>query len=269
MPNLPLADVTLHYEVEGSGPPVLLIPGMLSDHTSWAPLVPHLVDRFTVIRPDPRGAGQTHPHDAPMTLRNLSTDMLALLDDLGHAQAHVIGHSLGGLVGLAMARRAPARIRRLCVLASSPLPSARLPLIFRTLCDAREAGPQDLWLRQLFTLLFHDQFFRDRTAVEAAVAASLSYPFLQSRSAMEHQTRALGRLDLDALPDRLEVPGLALMAEEDALIAPGPASARFSEMGLTVQSMPKVGHSLHWDAPEAVAQVVTTFLTQAQDTEPA
>lgn len=260
MPNLPLADVTLHYEITGSGPPLLLIPGMLSDHASWAPLVPLLSNRFTLIRPDPRGAGQTHPHDAPLTLRSLSDDMLGLINHLGHSQVRVVGHSLGGLVALALADRAPERVASLAVLASSPLPSARLPFIFRTLCDIRESGPQDLWLRQLFTLLFHDSFFRDPEAVKTAISASLAYPFKQSRSAMEHQTRALGRLDLDALPQKISMPGLALMAEEDALIAPGPASARFAQMGLVVQQMPKVGHSLHWDAPDLVTQALITFL---------
>ena len=260
MPNLPLADVTLHYEINGSGPPLLLIPGMLSDHASWAPLVPLLSKRFTLIRPDPRGAGQTHPHDAPLSLQSLSGDMLGLIQHLGHDRVQVVGHSLGGLVALALAARAPEQIAGLAVLASSPLPSARLPFVFRTLCDIRESGPQVLWLRQLFTWLFHDSFFRDPEAVKTAISASLAYPFKQSRSAMEHQTRALGRLDLDALPQQISMPGLALVAEEDALIAPGPASARFVQMGLTVQHLAKVGHSHHWVAPELVAEAVINCL---------
>lgn len=233
---------------------------MLSDHASWAPVVPLLSKRFTLIRPDPRGAGQTHPHDAPLSLRSLSGDMLGLIRHLGHDRVQVVGHSLGGLVALALAARAPEQVAGLAVLASSPLPSARLPFVFRTLCDIRESGPQDLWLRQLFTWLFQDSFFRDPEAVKAALTASLAYPFKQSRSAMEHQTRALGRLDLDALPHQIAMPGLALMAEDDALIAPGPASARFAQMGLTVRQMPKVGHALHWDAPDLVADALIHFL---------
>ena len=260
MPTLSLPDITLQYEITGDGPPLLLLPGMLSDNASWAPLIPLLSGRFTLILPDPRGAGRTVPWDAPLTLQALAGDMLALLDHLGHARAHVAGHSMGGLVALTLAGRAPGRVASVTCMASTPLPSARIPAIFAALTEARRAGPEGLWLRQLFPWLFHDRFFRDPQAVEDAVAASLAYPHLQSAEAMAHQTRALGRLDIASLPQAVTVPGLALLAEEDALIPPGPAGRALERMGLTVRTLPKAGHSLHWDAPEAVAGALADFI---------
>ncbi|MEM9639120.1 MAG: lipolytic enzyme, partial [Pseudomonadota bacterium] len=65
MPDLGLPEVTLHYEVTGSGPPMILIAGMMSDSASWGPLIPHLEAHFTLICPDNRTTGRTRPMDAP------------------------------------------------------------------------------------------------------------------------------------------------------------------------------------------------------------
>ena len=58
MPALTLPDgVSLHYEIDGNGPPLMLIAGTASDSASWGPLVEPLSRRFTVIRPDNRSTG--------------------------------------------------------------------------------------------------------------------------------------------------------------------------------------------------------------------
>ncbi|MEC3862855.1 alpha/beta fold hydrolase [Mesobacterium sp. TK19101] len=253
MPQFALPHLKLHYEIAGSGPPMLLIPGMLSDNASWSVLVPLMSDRFTLIMPDPPGAGRTQPWDAPITLAGFARDLLALSRDLGHDRLHVVGHSMGGLVAMVLAGLAPDHLASITVLGSTPLPSARIPTVFHTLCLIRETGPEDLWLRALFPWLFGDQFFWDRQGVEDALAASLSYPYLQSLEAMKHQTRSLARLDIRSLPERIPVPGLALLAEADALIPPEPNRDALQAMGLRVEVLPDCGHSLHWDAPQLVA----------------
>ena len=260
MPDLSLPDVTLHYETCGEGPPLVLIPGMFSDSASWAPLVPHLTPHFSLILPDPRGAGRTRPTQAPVSLASLASDIAALLEALGHPRACVAGHSLGGLVALALAALVPDRVVALATLGSTPLPSARIPAQFDALCAVRAAEPEsDLWLRALFPLLFHDGFFRDGAAVDAAMAASLAYPHAQGLRAMQHQAEALRRLDLDVLPQRLAMPTLALLAEEDALIAPGPAAQALNDMGAEPVLIQNAGHAMHWDRPEEVASHLLGF----------
>ena len=260
MPTLPLPDVTLHYEITGDGPPLLLIPGMLSDNASWITLVPFLQDRFTLILPDPRGAGQTRPLDAPMTLAALAGDMAALLAHLNMGPAHVLGHSLGGLVALTLSGQFPDRVASMTALATSPAPSARIPAIFDALVQARRHGPADLWLRLVFTWLYSDRFYRDPAMIEQAVELSLAYPHLQPPEAMSHQVRSLARLDIASLPTRLEVPAQAILAEEDTLILPKDAARAFEKLGLPVRFLPGVGHSPQREAPQAVADVLTDFI---------
>ena len=112
MPELARPDVTLHYEVEGEGPPLLLLAGMLSDSASWAALAPLLTPHFTVVRPDNRSTGRTRPWDASAEMTLVAKDALALMDHLGFERFFCAGHSMGGIVTLELAHSAPERVSR-------------------------------------------------------------------------------------------------------------------------------------------------------------
>lgn len=263
MPDLQTGGITLHYETLGHGLPVMLLPGMLSDQASWLPVTEALARDHRLILPDPRGAGRTRPWKAEITLQALASDVLALADHLNLGRFAVIGHSMGGLVALAIAAQAPERLTHLAALASSPRPSARIPALFQSLCAIRAAPEGErLWLRALFPWLFADGFFRDERAVDAAVQASLDYPHAQPLAAMQHQVQALGRLNVKALPARLPMSALCLLGAEDAMIPAATARPAWEALGATVVEIPQAAHSLHWDRPEDVAARLRAFLAQ-------
>ncbi|PZA19535.1 3-oxoadipate enol-lactonase [Modestobacter versicolor] len=76
-------------------------------------------ERFRVVRYDTRGHGRTPVPPGDSTLDDLTDDVVALLDRLGVAQAHVVGLSIGGMTGLRLAVREPERVASLAVLCSS------------------------------------------------------------------------------------------------------------------------------------------------------
>jgi pimeloyl-ACP methyl ester carboxylesterase len=264
MPWADLPGVRLHYEVEGEGPPLLLLAGMMSDGASWGPLVPLLTRSFTVIRPDNRTTGQTVPADAPAGLAEWMGDALALLDRLGIPRVHVAGHSLGGHIALHMAATAPARVDRLALLAAAPVAVPRNVALFRHLLSLRAEGlPPDLWLRGLFPWLFHPRLFEDPGAVDAMVARSLAYPHAQGAEAMTRQLAALERAHAAlVLPDPLP-PTLAVLASDDLLLPPAVARPALARLSLRVVEVAHAGHSVHWDAPEAVAARLLAHLLEA------
>lgn len=183
MPDLNLDDITLHYEDEGTAintPPLVLISGMLSDSASWGPFGQSLTKSHRVIRPDNRTTGRTTPALAATSPEQNAADLLALLDHLQIAQAHLIGHSMGGYIAAELSALAPDRTASLTLLSSAPLNLARSWHLFQTLTDIRRTAPEGLWLRALFPWLFHHDFFEDPAKIEGAVAASLAYPFAQS-----------------------------------------------------------------------------------------
>ena len=263
MPKLALSDLEYHYEIDGSGPALLLIPGMLSDSASWGPMVAPLAKKYTVIRPDNRSTGRSKPELAPTSPQQNAADCLALLDHLGIARAHVVGHSMGGYIAAELATLAPDRTATLSLLCSAPLNLPRSWHLFQTLCDIRNTGPEGLWLRALFPWLFHHSFFDNPEQIEGAVAASLAYPHAQSLQAMQHQLDALKTYVPTGKPMEISAPTLALLAQDDLIVPHDAALTLLKQIpNVDVQTLQDAGHSIHWDATSQVLERVTTFLQE-------
>ncbi len=187
MPELQLSDISLHYEVDGAGPPLLLHAGMLSDSATWTPLLPLLTPHFTVIRHDNRSTGRTMPVDAANSSALMAQDALALMDHLGHDTFAVAGHSMGGLMALELAALAPTRVTRASVLASGRVRMPRTVAVFDALLAIRHAPQgEEMWLRGLYPWIFGQAFFEDPQNVETALEAALAYPFAQTVEGMTH-----------------------------------------------------------------------------------
>ncbi|WLW57495.1 alpha/beta fold hydrolase [Streptomyces sp. YU58] len=112
----------MYYELHGEDtarrPLVLLHGGVLTVDLSFAPVLPTLAAGRRVIAPEFQGHGHTADIDREITVVNLDSDVVAMLDELGIAQADFFGFSLGGLTALEVAVRHPERVGRL-VLAST------------------------------------------------------------------------------------------------------------------------------------------------------
>ncbi len=99
--------IDVNYRVEGRGPAVYLVHGIGSRKTTWDELINGLKDQFTCVTYDLRGHGDSPQPPTPYSLEDLVDDLEALREKLGHEKIHVIGHSLGGMIGPAYARTYP------------------------------------------------------------------------------------------------------------------------------------------------------------------
>ena len=102
-------DLDLHRG--GSGDPLVLIHGIGHTWRGWKPMLPLLEERFDVLAPDLPGFGRSPvlPPGTPATPEALADAVEAAMDECGFETAHVAGNSLGGWVGLELARRGRAR----------------------------------------------------------------------------------------------------------------------------------------------------------------
>jgi 3-oxoadipate enol-lactonase len=98
-----LNDLGLSYLDVGSGPPVVLIHGMGSDHNIWAGIIPLFKENYRVLAVDLRGHGCSSKTPGPYSMELFSRDIQELLESLDIRKAHFIGHSMGGAVLLEMA----------------------------------------------------------------------------------------------------------------------------------------------------------------------
>ena len=102
-----MSAVDVSYRVEGNGPPLYMVHGIGSRKVTWDGLIPELKNHFTCVSYDLRGHGDSPVPETPYTLDQLVDDLEALRQKLGHDKIHVIGHSLGGMIGPAYAHRFP------------------------------------------------------------------------------------------------------------------------------------------------------------------
>lgn len=108
----------LHYELTGpeGAPALILASGLGGSASYWAPNLAALAERFRVISFDQRGTGRSDRALDDASLRAIGGDMLTVLDAVGAEKAHVMGHAIGGMAGLELARMAPERVDRLVII---------------------------------------------------------------------------------------------------------------------------------------------------------
>jgi len=102
-----MAAIDVSYRVTGQGPALYMVHGIGSRKSTWDELVEGLKDHFTCVVYDLRGHGESPVPPTPYSLEDLVEDLEALRRKLGHRKIHVIGHSLGGMIGPAYARSHP------------------------------------------------------------------------------------------------------------------------------------------------------------------
>lgn len=119
--------VDLYYESHGQGEPLILIPGTGFSGEVWLTYqVPELSKSLNVIIHDQRGCGRSTHVQGVYTIDQMANDVVALLDHLGIRSAHVVGHSMGGRIGLSMALNFPRRVKSLVLAASGSGAAARI-----------------------------------------------------------------------------------------------------------------------------------------------
>lgn len=258
MPQFQNGAASVHYETIGSGPPLLLIAGTASDGTSWRPLLPLLAGR-RLIMIDNRASGQTTV-DGPVDFSEMIDDCAALLDHLGLGAVDVVGHSLGGYLGLGLAANHPDKVKRLVTMCTAPVEKKALVLL-NDMSRLYFITPPPDWFRLLFQWLFSAPFFAQEAYVAAAALASTSYQFRQSPGDFARQIAALnrgGNVDLSQV--RCDV--LAVSADLDLLASPtGVTGLHAAIPKVRHLSVANAAHSVHWEQPQVVAEAINAFLS--------
>ena len=119
MPYAGNQGTSIHYHVEGDGPPLVLQHGFTSCLKSWYVYgyVEELCKSYKLILIDARGHGESDkPHDPNDYLLELRVnDVLAVMDDLKIEKAHYLGYSMGGIIGFGIAKHAADRFHSLII----------------------------------------------------------------------------------------------------------------------------------------------------------
>ena len=172
--TLDVPGATLYYEIRGSGPLLLIIPGGPQDAGVFAGLARQLADRYTVVAYDPRGNSRStitgEPEDQDLDLHG--DDAARLIASLGDEPAHVFGTSGGAQIALNLAARYPDRVRAVV---------AHEPACLLMLDDPSEAMAADQAVYDTYRREGVDaamQLFMDRTALRTRMDGGETPPEL-------------------------------------------------------------------------------------------
>lgn len=238
----------------GSGPAALFLHGNLMDATMWDGVVGALAG-YRCIRFDFRLHGSTEDDGLPFTYWDAARDALAILDELGVARAHLVGHSQGGFTALRAALLAPERVESLSLIdtAADTFPGEAL----RQMALIREgfaAGEVTATGKEVLNLLLGDG---------EATAHWLSRLLRQPAARL---SRAVGVLmGTDSITDRLaEITAPALVVHGTADIpipqAAGAALAAALPTAAGVDLLEGAAHTPPVTHPEATATLLRRFL---------
>ena len=113
MPKVKVNDITINYEQQGTGEPLILIPYLAADNACYAFQVADYAKHFTCISLDPRGAGESDKPGGTYSTELFADDVAGFMQAIGVERAHVSGLSLGSAIGLWLASKYPQRVKTL------------------------------------------------------------------------------------------------------------------------------------------------------------
>ena len=123
-----VGDISIYHELNGSGPPLVLIGGLGADLTMLDALTIELAEHHQVLTFDNRGAGRSDQPDQPYTIALMADDTVGLMDALDLPRADVMGFSMGGRIALELALARPDRVRRLVLVSTSARGRGRITM---------------------------------------------------------------------------------------------------------------------------------------------
>lgn len=253
----------LWYDWRGpvDGEVLVLSPGLGGSAGYWSPNLGALSARFRILLYDHRGTARSDrdlPND--LTVDDMADDLIALMDALGIARAHLIGHAAGGLIGLAIALRAPERLGKLVVVNGWASPDPHFIRCFDIrLTLLRSAGPLAYIHAQPIFLYPADWISTHAAALDAEEPVHLShFPPVEN---IERRVAALKAFDITDQLGAITTPVLALSSADDMLV-PSACSSTLARgiPGASQMTMAWGGHACNVTDPDRFNQLMLEFL---------
>lgn len=255
MPAVKVKGDSLHYEVEGAGPPLLLVHGFPFSSRMWRAQLSGLKDVCQLITPDLRGFGKSSA-SGPATMELYAADCFAILDALKLETAFVGGLSMGGYVAMAMLRVDAGRVRGLVLMdtqAGADDDAGK---------QKREENARRVEAEGISFLV--DQMLPKlvSTGSAPAVREELRAIMLEQKPAgVASALRAMAqRPDSKDVLSRFSGPSLVIVGTEDE-VTPVTKAMQLRDVlaGSGLVTIPGAGHYANLEAPEAVNATLREF----------
>lgn len=257
MPTATRNGVSLYWEMQGQGAPLILGAGLGGVGGYWNPNIAALSSHFTVYRFDQRGTGRSERIPVE-SIEQMSADLIAVMEDAGLERAMYLGHSTGGAIGVATALDDPDRISSLMIYASTTRGDAYRRKIMNLRSKLLTIGAEAY--AHYTSLLLYPPYFIN--AHEAAIARSEAETPSQLGSLEIQNSRfeAILNFDRRAELSRISIPTMVVCAADD-ILTPKYFSEEFALLIPEARChwFERGGHAVSRTEPETFNKVVIDF----------
>jgi len=252
----------LHFKTFGEGEPLIILHGLFGTLDNWQTLGKRLADHYMVYLVDQRNHGRS-PHEPEMDYPRMADDLRAFMQENWIHRAHILGHSMGGKTAMEFALRNPDMTDRVIVVDIAP--------------KTYEPGHNEIFeaLRSL-----DPEALQDRQEADHALAKDIAdrgiRMFLLKNLSRRKEGGFRWKMNLDAIYKNyeriLQKPSgqepfhgeaLFIRGERSRYIQPQDEQlihAYFPQARL--ETVPRAGHWVHAEAPDALYDLVTQFLAE-------
>jgi pimeloyl-ACP methyl ester carboxylesterase len=252
------------YRIAGSGPPVVLIHGMVNSSRHWEEVALRLAENHTVIAPDLIGHGDSATPRGDYSLGAHAASIRDMLSAIGIGRATIVGHSLGGGVAMQFFYQFPQRTERMVLVSSGAVPGASALLwaaAHPRVLDALRAGGDRLQARGSGAGVYLKAVARALRPLEDPGSREA---FLQTlRSVIDVRGQRVSAVDRLYLLRSL--PTLIVWGERDNTIPLAHGRAAHEAIpGSRFETLPRAAHFPHLEDPEGLARVLREFLATTE-----
>mgnify|MGYP003320471865 FL=1 len=253
-----MASVDCSYSIKGTGPAVFFVHGIGARKTSWDEVCKFLEKDFTCISYDLRGHGDSPKGLLPYSLEDLVDDLETLRQKLNIDKIHIVGHSLGGMIGPAYTKSFPENVISVSLISTAAFRTTEDRNKVQSVLESMQEKGISPILSTLTERWFTDQFINDRLA---DVEFRLEQVLETDPEVFLDVFRIYAETEMSPWLNKIKHPSLVLTGEYD-----GGCSPRLNHLIADSLSnselciLKNYKHSLLIEAPHEVGEKVREFL---------
>ena len=246
------------YSIEGSGPAIFLTHGVGAAEDAWRIITPKLKKKFTIITYDLRGHGKSPITNKEFNLDSLVLDLERLREKTNIEKAHFVGHSLGGMISPAYARKYPHRVLSVGMISTVAGRSEDdRKKIWKVINDLKTIGIKKT-LENLISRWFTDEFISKNPDL---VSRRLNQVIETDKEVFINVFKIYAETEMINWLNEIKKPCLLITGENDGGCSPAHNKKMSNEIeNSKLVIISKVKHSLLIETPDLIADNLLSFI---------
>jgi pimeloyl-ACP methyl ester carboxylesterase len=241
----------------------VIVMGLGGDLLAWARQIPEFSERYRVVAIENRDVGRSSYADGPYEIADMAADTLAVADELGLDDFHLLGLSMGGAIAQNVALRAPERVRTLTLCVTWGGSGAYGEARSQVLGEQYRRMSHEEQVDFLMLLTMSEDFYANADTVDWLRGMILSNPNAQQTEGFVRQLDACGRHDVRDRLGELSLPVHVVGAEHDVMVPPW-KSTELAELipGARLTMLERAAHLVNIEDAESFNAAVLGFLAE-------